>query len=85
VTTLVQLLDVVPFVTSVRDGAAELLYVALSEETADVSGQYFTGQEPTTPAEQARDQTAQTELFEESAKLLDIPELLATTETASPK
>jgi hypothetical protein len=78
VTTVVQLLDVVPFVTSVRDGAAELLYVALSDRTAENSGRYFANQEPTTPAESARKPTAGERLFETSAALLDIPELLAT-------
>jgi hypothetical protein len=81
VTTVVQLLDFVPFVTSVADGAAELLYVGLADRTADVSGRYFASQRPTTPASQARDPDAQTELFERSASLLSIDELLGDVQT----
>lgn len=76
VTSLVQLLDVLPFVTSVRDGAAELLYVGLSEETAAVSGQYFGSQQQKTAATQARDPEVQKTLFERSASLLEITEPL---------
>jgi NAD(P)-dependent dehydrogenase (short-subunit alcohol dehydrogenase family) len=70
-------LDVVPGVTSVADGAAELLNVAVSPDTAAVSGRYFTGQEPTTPSAAARDEAAASRLWTESAALLDVEEPLA--------
>ena len=74
---LVQLLEAVPGVTSVADGAAELLFVAVSDRTADVSGRYFAGQQPTTPSGPARDPENARRLWTESARLLDIEEPLA--------
>ncbi len=74
---LVQLLEAVPGVTSVADGAAELLFVAVSDRTADVSGRYFAGQQPTTPSGPARDPENARLLWTESARLLDIEEPLA--------
>jgi NAD(P)-dependent dehydrogenase (short-subunit alcohol dehydrogenase family) len=72
-------LDGLPFVTSVADGAAELLVPALSPETADVSGRYFADQRPTTPSRAARDDTAARRLWEVSAELLDVDPPLAAT------
>jgi NAD(P)-dependent dehydrogenase (short-subunit alcohol dehydrogenase family) len=79
---LVQLLDAVPGVTSVEDGAAEILYVALSPETADSSGRYFRNQRPRTPSMAARDEAAASRLWHESATMLGIDEPLADTVTA---
>ncbi|RLM59333.1 SDR family NAD(P)-dependent oxidoreductase [Halobellus sp. Atlit-31R] len=80
---LVQVLDVVPGVTSVADGAAELLFVGVSPRTADVSGRYFSGQQPTTPSEAARDLDAARRLWEYSADALDVDEPLSASPDAS--
>ena len=74
---LVQLLDAVPGVTSVADGAAELLFVAVSDRTVDVTGRYFAGQEPTRPSGPAHDPGNARRLWTESARLLGIEEPLA--------
>jgi NAD(P)-dependent dehydrogenase (short-subunit alcohol dehydrogenase family) len=75
---LFQRLGALPGVTSVADGAAELLFVAVSPRTAEVSGRYVTGQQPRTPSEAARDPEAARRLWTESAALLGIEEPLAT-------
>ncbi|MEF8817553.1 MAG: daunorubicin C-13 ketoreductase, partial [Salinibacter sp.] len=69
---LFRMLGVVPGTSSVADGAAELLHVAVSPETATVSGQYFSGQSPVTPATAARDQAAAERLWHQSAEMLGI-------------
>lgn len=74
---LAAVLDVVPGVTSVADGAAELLFVALSPRVADVSGRYFAGQSTGTPSTAARDADAARRLWAYSAETFDIPEPLA--------
>jgi len=65
-------LSVLPGVASVAEGAAEILVPAVSPRTADVSGRYFGGLEPTTPSEAARDRDAARRLWTRSAELLDI-------------
>ncbi|PSQ42865.1 daunorubicin C-13 ketoreductase [Halobacteriales archaeon SW_5_68_122] len=79
---LVQLLEAVPGVTSVEDGAAELLFAGVSPRTADVSGRYFADQQPKTPSNAARDPEAARRLWAFSAKVLDVDEPLA--EAAAP-
>jgi len=74
---LVQLLEAVPGVTSVEDGAAELLFAGVSPRTADVSGRYFAGQQPKTPSSAARDPEAARRLWAFSAEVLDAAEPLA--------
>lgn len=69
---LMQGLSVVPGVTTVADGAAELLFPALSPRTADISGRYFSNQQPTTPSPAGRDQDNARRLWEFSADILDI-------------
>jgi hypothetical protein len=64
-------------VTSVADGAAELLFVAVSPRTAGVSGRYFTNQQPQTPSKAARNPESARRLWQESAALLGIEEPLA--------
>lgn len=71
------LLDGVPGVTSVAEGAAALVYLATSDRVADVSGRYFSKQQPATPSAAARDGDAQRRLWERSADLLEIDEPLA--------
>ncbi len=70
-------LSVLPGVASVADGAAEVLVPAVSPRTADVSGRYFGGLEPTTPSAAARDRDAAGRLWTQSAELLDVEEPLA--------
>ena len=74
---LFRALGMMPGTASTADGAAELLYLAVSPETADVSGQYFAGQEPAAPSEAARDPEAAARLWRESARMLGIDEPLA--------
>jgi len=74
---LFRMVGVVPGTSSVADGAAELLHVAVSSDAADISGRYFSGQSPTTPSEAARDGGAAARLWRRSAGMLDIEEPLA--------
>ncbi len=74
---LFQRLEAVPGVTSVADGAAEILFVGVSPRTAEVSGRYFANQQPATPSEAARDREAARRLWTESARLLGVAEPLA--------
>jgi Dehydrogenases with different specificities (related to short-chain alcohol dehydrogenases) len=69
---LLRRLEAVPGVTSVEDGAAEILFVALSPRIDDISGRYFTGLRPSEPSDAARDLSAARRLWRESAALLDI-------------
>jgi hypothetical protein len=73
------MLEAVPGVTTVADGAAELLFTGVSPRTAGVSGRYFADQQPTTPSEAARDADAARRLWTESAATLDIEEPLVQT------
>jgi NAD(P)-dependent dehydrogenase (short-subunit alcohol dehydrogenase family) len=79
---LVQRLEVIPGVTSVADGAAEILFVGVSPRTADVSGRYFTNQQPATPSGAARDRDAARRLWTGSAELLGMEVPLAEVLTA---
>jgi NAD(P)-dependent dehydrogenase (short-subunit alcohol dehydrogenase family) len=74
---LVQRLDAVPGVTSVADGAAEVLSVAVAPRTAGVTGRYFADQRPTDPSDAARDEDAARRLWARSAELLGVDEPLA--------
>jgi len=74
---LFRTLGIVPGAASVADGAAELLHVGLSPDTADTSGRYFAGQQPTAPTEAARDRAAAGRLWARSAEMLGIDEPLA--------
>lgn len=72
-----KLLDSVPGVTSVNDGAAALVYLAVSERLDGVSGRYFSKQQRAEPSRAARDTDAQQRLWERSAALLDVDEPLS--------
>ncbi len=74
---LLQTLESVPGVTSVDDGAAEVLFVAVSPRASTISGQYFANQKPTVPSSTARDAEAAMRLWSQSATFLDINEPLA--------
>jgi len=69
---LLRRLAAVPGVTSVEDGAAEILFVAVSPRIDGVSGRYFTGLRPREPSDAARSPPAARRLWRESARLLDI-------------
>lgn len=77
ISKVVGLLDRVPGITSVTDGAAELLFLAVSPRVSTTSGRYFADQQPTTPSAAARDQAAARRLWERSAELLGIDEPMA--------
>lgn len=76
-TELWQLFDTTPLFESVEEGAATLVYLAASPEVAETTGEYFARRRSIRPSPQARDEHAQRELWEQSAKLLDIEEPLA--------
>jgi NAD(P)-dependent dehydrogenase (short-subunit alcohol dehydrogenase family) len=71
------LLDPVPGVASVADGAAEVLFAAVSPRLADVSGRYLADRQLATPSDAVRDRDAARRLWERSATLLGIDEPLA--------
>ncbi|MFB6247740.1 MAG: SDR family NAD(P)-dependent oxidoreductase [Salinibacter sp.] len=75
--TLFQGLGLIPGTASVADGAAELLYVAVSPAGGEASGRYFSGQQPASPSGAARDRNAAARLWTASAELLGIDEPLA--------
>ena len=77
ISDLAGVLAAVPGVTSVADGAAALLSLACAPRLDDVSGRYFSGQRPSTPADAATDDAAARDLWERSAELLGIDEPLA--------
>mgnify|MGYP002760261193 FL=1 len=77
ISALAGVLEGVPGITSVADGAAALLFAACAPRLDDVSGRYFTGQRPATPADAATDDEAARKLWERSAELVDIEEPLA--------
>mgnify|MGYP002760421651 FL=1 len=79
ISALAGVLEGVPGITSVADGAAALLFAACAPRLDDVSGRYFTGQRPATPADAATDDEAARKLWERSAELVDIEEPLADT------
>lgn len=76
-TGLFRMLGMVPGIASVADGAAELLHVAASPETTDVSGRYFSGQSLATPSDAAQDRVAAERLWDRSAEMLGVEAPLA--------
>jgi NAD(P)-dependent dehydrogenase (short-subunit alcohol dehydrogenase family) len=73
---LIKLFDAVPGITSVADGAAAILFIGLSQRTANLNGRYFSGQEPVLPSEGGRDADAADRLWTYSADVLDVAEPL---------
>ena len=69
---VLQALDQLPVVTSVAEGAAELLVPAVSPRVSGVSGEYFTDYRPAAPSRAAQDATAARRLYDVSAELLNI-------------
>jgi NAD(P)-dependent dehydrogenase (short-subunit alcohol dehydrogenase family) len=80
---LVSRLGALPGVTTVADGAAELLFLSVSPRVDGVTGRYFSDRRPTTPAAAARDRDAARRLWTESAAMLGIEEPLAAAADAS--
>jgi hypothetical protein len=74
---LVAEFDRLPGVATVADGAAELLYVGVSERTADVSGAYYADRRRSSPSQAAQDDRNARRLWHRSAELLGIDEPLA--------
>lgn len=74
---LFQLFDQSPFTESVEEGAATLVYLAVSDEVAETTGKYFARRRENRPSPDARDRRAQRALWERSADILDIDEPLA--------
>lgn len=81
---IVETFEAIPGVTSVADGAAEILFGAVSPRTADLTGRYFRSQRVATPSEAARDTDAARRLWTYSADRLDVDEPLAETSDLSP-
>lgn len=71
---IIQSLEAVPGVTTVNDGAAELLFAGISSQTTDYSGQYLASQQLKKPSSDARDEASARRLWQESASILDITE-----------
>ncbi len=71
------LLGEVPLTDSPEDGAATMTYLAASDSVDGVTGEYFARCRQRRPAPDARDETAQRDLWKRSADLLDIQEPLA--------
>ena len=74
---VLQVLDSLPVVTSVAEGAAEILFPALSPRTATISGRYFSDLQPTQPSISAQDTDAAQRLWEVSAEVLQMEVPLA--------
>jgi hypothetical protein len=74
--SLFQMIDLVPGTSSVADGAAEVLHIAISSEGAEQTGRYFSGQKPVTPTSEARDPEAAARLWRRSAEMLGVDEPL---------
>jgi hypothetical protein len=71
------LLKTLPVGDTPKDGAATMVYLAASEDTADVTGEYFARCRRRRAAPSARDGEAMEKLWTKSADLLEIEEPLA--------
>lgn len=72
-----QFLENAPFMETVEQGAANMLYLGLSEEVSETTGKYFARCREHRASPDARDVEKMRALWERSAKLLDISEPLA--------
>jgi NAD(P)-dependent dehydrogenase (short-subunit alcohol dehydrogenase family) len=66
-----------PFATTPAEGAATAVYLAVSDEVAEVTGRYFADCREKKPSTEAQDPRAQRRLWEASADLLGIDEPLS--------
>ena len=62
-----------PFFRSPERGARSLVWLALSEQAAELTGQYVVDEKVATPSAQARDDHLAAQLWELSAELVGIP------------
>jgi NAD(P)-dependent dehydrogenase (short-subunit alcohol dehydrogenase family) len=62
-----------PFFRSPERGARSLVWLALSDEAAPLTGQYIENEKPVTPSVQAQDDTLAQGLWEHSARLVGLP------------
>jgi NAD(P)-dependent dehydrogenase (short-subunit alcohol dehydrogenase family) len=62
-----------PFFRSPERGARSLMWLALSEEAADMTGEYIVDEKVSTPSSQAQDEALARELWERSAELVGLP------------
>jgi NAD(P)-dependent dehydrogenase (short-subunit alcohol dehydrogenase family) len=62
-----------PFMRSPRRGARSLVWLALSDDAADLDGEYIENEKVATPTDEARDDTLARELWERSAALAGLP------------
>jgi NAD(P)-dependent dehydrogenase (short-subunit alcohol dehydrogenase family) len=62
-----------PFFRSPRRGARSLLWLALSDEAADLTGQYVEDEKVVAPSAQAQDDALAAGLWERSAQLVGLP------------
>jgi NAD(P)-dependent dehydrogenase (short-subunit alcohol dehydrogenase family) len=62
-----------PFSRSPRRGARSLVWLALSPQAAELTGEYIVDEQVKTPSQQARDDTLARELWERSAQLVGLP------------
>lgn len=71
------------FGSSVESGAATALYLGVAEETADVTGEYFSNFSTQTPTSEGRDDDVARRLWEVSEEMVDLSseEALAPTAT----
>jgi NAD(P)-dependent dehydrogenase (short-subunit alcohol dehydrogenase family) len=75
--SLASAFDALPLVTSVADGAAELLYAGLHPDALSSTGQYYADLSTAAPTEAGRDADAARRLWEESAAMLGVEPPLA--------
>jgi NAD(P)-dependent dehydrogenase (short-subunit alcohol dehydrogenase family) len=61
------------FALSPEEGAKTIVYLATAPEAADITGGYFAKSRPATPTAAARDDAAARRLWEESARLANLP------------
>jgi hypothetical protein len=62
-----------PFFRSPEKGARSLVWLALSEDAAGLTGQYVIDEKVATPNAQARDEVLASGLWERSAELVGLP------------
>jgi NAD(P)-dependent dehydrogenase (short-subunit alcohol dehydrogenase family) len=62
-----------PFARSPQRGARSLVWLALSDEAAELNGDYVVDERPATPNAEARDDALARELWERSAELVGLP------------
>jgi NAD(P)-dependent dehydrogenase (short-subunit alcohol dehydrogenase family) len=62
-----------PFFRSPERGARSLVWLALSDHAADMTGQYVVDEKVATPSAQARDDFLAARLWELSAELVGLP------------